>query len=537
MAPILLDCTLRDGGYYNDWDFAPDLIEEYLQAMAAAKVDIVELGFRFLKVGGFKGACAFTTDEFLRSLAIPKNLTLGVMVNASDLVGDVPLEEALQRLFPVPASNTPVDLVRIASHSHEFEDALPACTWLRQRGYKVGFNLMQVSERSRDEVARLGELASSQPIDVLYFADSMGSMTPDRVSEIIAWFREGWGGEIGIHTHDNMGFGLANSLRAIEGGARWIDATVTGMGRGPGNARTEEVAIEVASIRKEPGNFVPLFSLVRNRFGPMKAQYGWGTNPYYFLAGKYGIHPTFIQEMLADPRYGDEDVLAVIDTLALEGGTKFSPERLAEARHGFSAASNGSWSPRSEIEGRDVLILGSGPGVERHHAALEVFVTRNQPIVMALNTQGGVREDLIDFRLACHPVRLVADHLQHAEFPQPLIAPVDLLPQHTATFFSSKRLLDFGMSVKKGEFEVGETGCTLPSPLVSAYALAVAAAGRAAQVYMAGFDGFAHGDPRNDEMSTMLEAYASQPSRPPLIAITPSRFNLAEKQSVYGLTR
>ena len=82
----ILDCTLRDGGYYNNWDFSIDLINDYLKAMPMAGVDYVELGFRSLYKSTFKGACAYTKDEFLESLKIPKKLKVAVMVNASDLL-------------------------------------------------------------------------------------------------------------------------------------------------------------------------------------------------------------------------------------------------------------------------------------------------------------------------------------------------------------------------------------------------------------------------------------------------------------------
>ena len=80
---------------------------------------------------------------------------------------------------------------------------------------------------------------------------------------------------MGIHTHDNMGKALQNTLTAIEAGATWLDATVTGMGRGPGNARTEELAIEIAEMRGEPANLVPLLSLIRSYFQPLKNECGW----------------------------------------------------------------------------------------------------------------------------------------------------------------------------------------------------------------------------------------------------------------------
>ena len=55
---LILDCTLRDGGYYNDWDYSFDLVKRYCDAMAAAKIDIVELGFRTLQSTQYLGATA-----------------------------------------------------------------------------------------------------------------------------------------------------------------------------------------------------------------------------------------------------------------------------------------------------------------------------------------------------------------------------------------------------------------------------------------------------------------------------------------------
>ena len=60
----LLDCTLRDGGYYNNWDFSKELIEDYLKAMSKCiKIQFIELGFSFLK-DIYLGPCAYTTPIF-----------------------------------------------------------------------------------------------------------------------------------------------------------------------------------------------------------------------------------------------------------------------------------------------------------------------------------------------------------------------------------------------------------------------------------------------------------------------------------------
>jgi 4-hydroxy 2-oxovalerate aldolase len=533
--PLVLDCTLRDGGYYNSWDFSIPLIEDYLLAMKAAQVDVVELGFRFLRNEGFKGPCAYTTDDFLLSLSIPRELIVGVMLNGSDLCTDLGCEAALERLFPAPAVASPVDLVRVACHFHELPKALPAAGWLADRGYRVGFNLMQIADRSHEEVAELTRLASEWPVEVLYFADSMGSMSGNDIASIIGWLREGWDGPLGIHTHDNMGLALSNTLRAQAEGVSWLDSTVTGMGRGPGNARTEELVIEAEALRGRRANLVPLMTLIRKNFAPMKVKFGWGTNPFYYLAGRYGIHPTYIQETISDAKYSEEDILAVIDHLRAEGGKKFSFDTLEGARRFFVGSPRGSWKPAEAMAGREVLILAPGPGVAAHRSALEAYIRRARPLVIALNTQSAIDTQLIDLRIACHPVRLLADAEVHATLPQPLITPASMLHESILSELGDKDLLDFGIGIEPGLFEFHETHCITPTSLVLAYSLAVATSGKAARILMAGFDGYPPGDTRNNEVEEMLLAFASTGVDCSLESITPTIYKGLAARSLYGM--
>lgn len=531
---IFLDCTLRDGGYYNAWNFSESLINQYLQAMSTSGVNIVELGLRSLQNNGFKGACAYTTDEFIRSLSIPDELSVGVMLNASELVGALPQTEVLERLFPNNAVDSPVSIVRIASHVHEFRAALPAVNWLKERGYRVGFNLMQIADRSETEIKALAKEANAYPLDALYFADSMGSMSPAQTAQIIGWLRTEWQGALGIHTHDNLGLALSNTLTALNEGVTWVDATVTGMGRGPGNARTEELAIEIAQRRNQQINLVPLMQLLREHFKPMQQQYGWGTNPYYYLAGKYGIHPTYIQQMLSDSRFSEEDILAVIEHLRREGGKNYSLNTLDAARHFYHGDPTGSWQPKENFANREVLLLGTGPGVAEHRPALERYIREHQPIVLALNTQQSIAPELIDYRVACHPVRLLADCHSHANLPQPLITPFSMLPTEVQNSLQDKETLDFGIHVKENTFAFSDTCCTLPTSLVIAYALAVATSGQASSITMAGFDGYGSDDPRTIELHSLFELYQKDTASLKLRSITPTRYNV-ETISIYAL--
>lgn len=535
--PILIDCTLRDGGYYNNWDFPINLINNYLIAMNSAKVNIVEIGFRFLKNDGFKGPCAFSSDDFVRSLKVPKDLTLGVMINASDLYTDIGWKNAIEKLFPEKASTTPIKLVRIACHFHEIQNALLAVKWLKKNGYRVGLNLMQITDRNKKEIIEFSKLSQKSKPEVIYFADSMGSMKPKDTLSIIKSLRKNWKGNIGIHTHDNIGLALTNTMEAFNNGVNWLDATVTGMGRGPGNTKMEELIIELNNPNARNINFVPLLSVIRNFFLPLKKKKNWGSNPYYYLSGKYGIHPTYIQVMMDDNKYNDEDILGVIDYLRKNGGKKFQFNNLNIASKFYHKGLKGSWNPADLMKDREILILGSGPGVAEYKIALEDFIKKRKPLVLALNIQKEIEPSLVNFYIACHPVRLLADIESHSKISKPLIAPVSVLSKSLKKKLGKKKLLDFGIKIEPGKFQFYDKHCIIPNSLVISYALATCISGKMSKIFMAGFDGYQKEDSRNDEVDEMLgNLYKSGVSniRESIIAITPTNFNSMKSKSVYG---
>lgn len=542
---ILVDCTLRDGGYYNEWDFDLELIHDYLDAMVALNVDFVEVGFRSLINNGFKGGCAYSSDLFLKGLNIPEELNgkIGVMINGSELFleeGEANsfedknshLIQVLSKLF-APKESSPVTLVRIACHMNEFEFCLPASVWLKSQGYRVGFNLMQIADRGLSEITELARKARDFPIDVLYFADSMGSLTPKNTREIVQALQLGWHGALGIHTHDNMGQAISNSMQALESGVAWVDSTVTGMGRGAGNAQTEYLYLTLQSCQIKKSNPTKLFELIRKYFKPMQLSYGWGMNPYYFLAGKYAIHPSYVQEMLSDNRYSEEDILAVINHLKVEGGKKFNAHTLESARQFYSGPPSGNWSPADFIQGKEVLIIGTGPGVRKYTTALENFIRIHRPFVIVLNTQKDISAELIDVRAACHPVRLLADCQEHLLLPQPLITPASMLPDDVRFELENKKLFDFGLSICKEQFEFNASTCILPTPLVVGYVLAIATSGKSSGVFLAGFDGYPDGDPRNEETNKVFEQYQSLQDAIELTFITPTKYRV-NKASIYS---
>ena len=250
-----------------------------------------------------KGYTAYTTDKFIDSIKNIGKLKIGVMVNASDLINyKYGINSALKKLFP-KTNKTKIKLVRIACHHDEVKKIINSCNWLKNKGFMVGLNLMQISNYDNKMLKSMAKLLTKQQIDVVYLADSLGSLKERELKEAIRTFKLYFQRNIGIHTHDNMGRAISNALLAIENGASWVDSTVLGMGRGPGNAKTELLLLELIKFNKNNFYHNELVSLIDDFFIDLKIRYRWGTNIFYFLSGLHNIHPTYIQELLNDKNH------------------------------------------------------------------------------------------------------------------------------------------------------------------------------------------------------------------------------------------
>ena len=529
----ILDCTLRDGGYYNNWNFSNDIVNDYLKTMSVVGVDFVELGFRSFQTKNFKGPTWYTTESYLNSLSIPKNLTLGVMVNASELIlHPLGFSNATKLIF-TDAKKSKVKLIRLACHFEEFSETAKICKILQKMGYLVGINLMQISEQTEEKITSVAKVAQKISPNVLYFADSLGGMVPSQISNIIKAFRQHWKGALGIHTHNNLGKAIANSLAALDLGVTWLDSTITGMGRGPGNAQTEYLLIEMQQIKKIKLDILPLLKLIKKHFEPLQQKYKWGTNSYYYLAGKYGIHPTYIQSMLEG--YFDEDeILAAIEQLKNGEGKRYN---VALARSDFQKPmelTKGHWSPITKIKNKEVMILASGPKANDYKQELEKYIRIKKPFVIALNTTVNINKELIDVFAACHPLRLIADANLYKSLTSPLVVPVSLLSKNLKEKFKNLKLLDFGVGIKENYFEFNKTSAVVPRLYALAYALSIATSGEASKILLAGFDGFGPHDRRTKTIDELLSLYSSCKKAKPIVAVTPTSYSV-DSTSIYAL--
>jgi len=187
------------------------------------------------------------------------------------------------------------------------------------------------------------------------------------------------------------------------------------------------------------------------------------------------------------------------------------------------------------FSGSTVLLLGAGQSVSTNLTALEGFIHQTRPLTIATNLGGTVADELIDAHIACHPLRLLGDAAQHATMRAKLIAPASLLPEALAQKMSTaNHLLNVGLA-QTSETVAAEPGLvSLPAPQVLAYSLLVCLSGGAQRVYLAGFDGYAEGDPRRQLEQKLVNNILGAGFPGEVIAITPTQFDVTQS-SVHGL--
>jgi len=306
----LLDCTLRDGGYYNNWNFSKTLIQKYIVHISKTQIHNVEIGFLTIPRINNKGVTANCDDDFFKKINIPKNINCGVMINASDLINkNLSSRQIYQILNNI--NHSYVKFIRVACHIHEIFKVKKYVSFIKKKNFEVFINIMQISEITEQQIKILCKEYNNL-CNVICIADSLGSLNAEKTKWIIKKFKKFTNVPLGIHAHDNMSKAFSNTVTAFNNGITWIDSTIQGMGRGPGNTKTEDISKYFFGKKSFTYKVIKKIS---KDFLKLKKKYKWGTNEYYYLSGLYGIHPTYIQMLLSDSRYKNFNYKKIINTL------------------------------------------------------------------------------------------------------------------------------------------------------------------------------------------------------------------------------
>ena len=353
----LLDCTLRDGGYYTNWDFDYDLVSNYFKAFNKLPVEYLEIGYRSNPMKTYLGEFFYCPPYLLERCKKLSDKKLVIILNEKD----VRAEHVEDLLTPCKDFIT---MVRLAIDPKNFTRALVLAEAVKKIGFQVGFNVMYMSNWEHEK-AFLRQIKNVDGIaDFFYMVDSFGGVYPKDVKQTFNIVRDQVDVKIGFHGHNNMELGLINTLTAIECGASIVDSTVTGMGRGAGNLSTELLLTALNSSESLDVNFDAL-SQITAIFAEIKKNYNWGTNLPYMVSGANSLPQKQVMEWVSKRFYSFNSIIRALHNQknGIEDNQEF---------------------PKFEEEKSytEAIIIGGGPTAIKHFTAVNEYVKENPGICL-----------------------------------------------------------------------------------------------------------------------------------------------------------
>jgi 4-hydroxy 2-oxovalerate aldolase len=190
----------------------------------------------------------------------------------------------------------------------DFQKALEISKKIKNKGFEVGLNLMYVSKWLNDDGFILKFKTAEGVVDYLYLVDSYGGIMPEDLGNVIARIKSITTIPLGFHGHNNIELAFINSLVAIKNGCSFIDATITGMGRGAGNLKTELLLTYLSSINVIKFSFSHLSEVV-GVFTDLQKSYHWGTNLPYMISGANSLPQKDVMDWIGKNRYPLETII------------------------------------------------------------------------------------------------------------------------------------------------------------------------------------------------------------------------------------
>jgi len=282
----VLDCTIRDGGLVNNFHFTDEFVRGVYEACVAAGVDYMEIGKNnsptLMSTEDF-GAWNFCREEDIRRIVGENDTDMKIAVMSD--IGRTVKDELL------PKSESVVDMIRIATYIHQIPEAIELIEDAHAKGYETTVNIMAISKSFEGELDQVLETLSQTPVDVIYIADSFGSFYPEqiqRLTEKYLSFAEKTGKKVGIHAHNNLQLAYANTIEAMMYGTSYLDATISGLGRGAGNCPME---LLVGFLKNPRYRLLPLLKFIEEEIVPLEKELDWGYSIPYMITGQLNEHP------------------------------------------------------------------------------------------------------------------------------------------------------------------------------------------------------------------------------------------------------
>lgn len=380
----LLDCTLRDGGYTNDWEFGHNNITSILDRLEQAGTDIIEIGF-------LDERRPFDINRTIMPDTASAERILGKKPRNAMLVGMIDYGTCgIDRLCP--ASESILDGIRVIFKKHLMHEAMAFCAQVKALGYKVFSQLVSITSYNEEELAELVALVNEVKPYAVSMVDTYGLLHPD---DMLRYYEQldntvDTEVQIGFHAHNNFQLAYANDIAFLNKPAKHdivVDATLYGMGKSAGNSQIELVAMYLNSRFNKDYKINYYLESIEEVIMDFYKKTPWGYKMFFYLCAKNRCHPNYVTTFLKKNEFSVSDLDRALGMIEPEPKKLLYDQKIAEEVFDSVKINDSEDYSRltNALAARNVLVIGPGKNVQLQEENIKKFISENDPVIISVN--------------------------------------------------------------------------------------------------------------------------------------------------------
>lgn len=383
----LLDCTLRDGGYINEWNFGIEKIKSILEKLQAANIDIVECGF-------------ITGKEYNKEFSLYENATdVNKLIKNKDnktmYVAMIAMgEKELHPKLLCDKKYSYIDGIRLTFHEKEIEKAFEYGKIIKEKGYKLFMQPVGTTLYTDKKLIELIEKINELKPFGFYLVDTLGILYPTEIKRFMYLIDHNLRKDVclGFHSHNNLQLSFSNAQEMLKFNTDReliIDCSCFGMGRGAGNLCSEMICEYLNKEYNHSYNIVPILEIIDEELMSIFAKSPWGYSAGYYLSAINNCHPNYSSYLLSKQTLPVRTINDLLQQIPKENRGLFNKSLMEEIyqkyQENYVDDKDNLEKLKNVINDREVLLIGSGISVSEKKDDINNYIESNNPLVISIN--------------------------------------------------------------------------------------------------------------------------------------------------------
>ncbi len=385
----LLDCTLRDGGYVNDWKFGNSNIVNIFERLVSAGMDIIEIGF-------LDESRPYDPDRSIMPDTASVRKTYGLLDKGDSMVVGMIDFGSCGIAHIEPCGQCFLDGIRVIFKKQKMHEAIAFCHQIKGLGYKVFAQAVSITSYNDEEFEELLRLVNDLTPYAFSLVDTYGLLHKKKLMHYYNAADEKLKKEIGIgyHAHNNFQLAYANCIELLENPPRdrllLVDGSLYGMGKSAGNTPIELLAMYMNENGGKHYHSSQLLEAIDSTILDIYRQIPWGYNFKFFLSASHDCHPNYVSYLMDKQKLSVKSIHEILDMLEGERKLLYDEGYIEALYVEYQKQTSLSELDAKErlgeqLCGRKILMLGPGKHVMDEDYKVYEYIGRNRPIIIAVN--------------------------------------------------------------------------------------------------------------------------------------------------------